>query len=106
MIRRFICGVAAGITLWEYYIIKLRTDPSFPWELSQQYIVDASPAGRKGLALNVSTDDYSEYLLFFSPRNGDIITAAPVPNNPNWMMLPNGYYVQHRQCGVNFVRPV
>lgn len=92
-------GVGSDYYLTHYY-------HAFDASEGRWYIVDWSPVGRPCCQMllipNVRFTNYSPW----TPKNGDRVLARSIPNEPQFLQLLNGRFVERQTCGVELMRPV
>ncbi|KAG5496436.1 hypothetical protein JKF63_02738 [Porcisia hertigi] len=92
-------GVASDYYLTHYYHA---FDPSE----GRQYVVDWSPIGKpRCQMLLIPNNHYTNYSPW-TPKNGDVVLAREVEDEPNFLQLLNGRFVERQTCGVALLRPV
>ncbi|EAN89588.1 hypothetical protein C3747_120g615c [Trypanosoma cruzi] len=92
-------GVASDYYLMHYY---KAFDPSE----GQLYVIDWSPIGRPRCQVHVLPSNHYPNYTPWTPRNGDVVLARTVPNEPNWLQLINGRFVENQTCGVPLAIPL
>jgi len=98
----FLLSLSLG---YDYYTTHKKI-PSIS-EKAKPYIVDASPIGKKYVCYVEDVKDVFEHQIsIFSPRNGSIVHAVPVPGYPNFVQVDNGLFLQIRVCGKELVKPL
>ncbi|AIO01268.1 hypothetical protein LPMP_323870 [Leishmania panamensis] len=92
-------GVGSDYYLTHYY---QAFDPSE----GRQYVVDWSPIGKpRCQMLLIPNNHYTNYSPW-TPKNGDIVLARDVEDEPNYLQLINGRFVERQTCGVTLLRPL
>ncbi|CBZ29769.1 conserved hypothetical protein [Leishmania mexicana MHOM/GT/2001/U1103] len=94
-----IFGVGSDYYLTHYY---QAFDPSE----GRQYVVDWSPIGKpRCQMLLIPSNRYTNYSPW-TPKNGDVVLAREVEDEPNYLQLLNGRFVERQTCGVTLLRPI
>lgn len=92
-------GVGSDYYLTHYY-------QAFDPAEGRRYVIDWSPIGKPRChMLLIPNNHYTNYSPW-TPRNGDVVVAREVEDEPNYMQLLNGRFVERRTCGVPLMRPV
>ncbi|AYU81940.1 hypothetical protein conserved [Leishmania donovani] len=72
----------------------------------RQYVVDWSPIGKpRCQMLLIPNNHYTNYSPW-TPKNGDVVLAREVEDEPNYLQLLNGRFVERQTCGVTLLRPI
>lgn len=94
-----ILGVGSDYYLTHYY-------EAFDPKEGRRYVVDWSPIGKPRChMLLIPNNHYTNYSPW-TPRNGDVVIAREVEDEPNYLQLLNGRFVERQTCGVPLMRPV
>lgn len=94
-----IFGVGSDYYLTHYY-------EAFDPKEGRRYVVDWSPIGKpRCQMLLIPNNHYTNYSPW-TPRNGDVVIAREVEDEPNYLQLLNGRFVERQTCGVPLMRPV
>lgn len=94
-----VAGVGSDYYLTHYY-------QAFDPREGQLYVVDWSSIGRPCCQMllipNPRFTNYSPW----TPKNGDVVVARSLPNEPRYLQLLNGRFVEKYTCGVDLMKPV
>ncbi|KPA85021.1 putative mitochondrial 18 kDa ER-associated protein (ERAP18) [Leptomonas pyrrhocoris] len=94
-----VCGVGSDYYLTHYY-------RAFDPQDGQRYVIDWSPIGKpRCQMLLIPNSHYTNYSPW-TPRNGDVVVARAVEDEPNYLQLLNGRFVERQTCGVPLMRPL
>ncbi|KAG5470367.1 hypothetical protein LSCM4_03063 [Leishmania orientalis] len=92
-------GVASDYYLTHYY-------HAFEPSEGRQYVVDWSPIGKPRCQMLLIPGNYYTNYSPWTPKNGDVVLAREVDDEPNYLQLLNGRFVERQTCGVTLMRPV
>ncbi|RNF12115.1 hypothetical protein TraAM80_00536 [Trypanosoma rangeli] len=92
-------GVASDYYLMHYY-------QAFEPAERQQYVVDCSPIERPRCQVHVVPSNHYPDYTPWTPKNGDVVLARSVSNEPNWLQFISGRFIEHQTCGVRLAIPL
>ncbi|RNF27538.1 uncharacterized protein Tco025E_00188 [Trypanosoma conorhini] len=92
-------GVASDYYLMHYY-------QAFDPAEGRRYVIDWSPIGRPRCQVHVVPSNHYPNYTPWTPRNGDVVLARSVPNEPNWLQLISGRFIEQQTCGVRLAIPL
>lgn len=92
-------GVASDYYLTHYY-------EAFDKAEGRQYVIDWSPIGKPRCQMLVIPNNHYTNYSPWTPKNGDVVFAREVGNEPNYVQLLNGRFVERQTCGVALLRPL
>ncbi|KPI84599.1 hypothetical protein ABL78_6360 [Leptomonas seymouri] len=92
-------GVGSDYYLTHYY-------QAFDPKEGRRYVIDWSVIGKpRCQMLLIPNNHYTNYSPW-TPWNGDVVVAREVEDEPNYLQLLNGRFVERQTCGVLLMRPV
>lgn len=92
-------GVGGDYYLTHYYEAFQRSE-------GELYIVDWSGIGRPCCQMLLIPNNRFTNYSPWTPKNGEIVIARTLPNEPRFLQLINGRFVERSTCGVELMRPV
>lgn len=96
-VRGILAFTAYGIYADHYAMTSLQV---FPESEAQRWVVDSSPIGRPRPVLYVLPSAHYTVYSPWTPRNGDVVLARAMPENPHWIQLIGGRYLEKETCNV------
>ncbi|CAG9580524.1 conserved hypothetical protein [Leishmania major strain Friedlin] len=98
--------VAFGVFgVWSDYYLTHHYQAFDPSE-GRQYVVDWSPIGKPRCQMLLIPNNYYTNYSPWTPKNGDVVLAREVEDEPNYLQLLNGRFVERQTCGVTLLRPI
>lgn len=91
--------------LWGDYYLTHHYRAFDPSE-GRRYVVDCSPIGRTRSQMLLIPNNYYTNYSPWTPKNGDVVIAREFDENPNYLQLLNGRFVERQTCGVPLLRPL
>ncbi|GET91713.1 hypothetical protein, conserved [Leishmania tarentolae] len=92
-------GIGSDYYLTHYY-------QAFDPAEGRQYVVDWSPIGKPRCQMLLIPNNYYTNYSPWTPKNGDVVLARDVEDEPNYLQLLNGRFVERQTCGVTLLRPI
>lgn len=94
-----IFGVSSDYYLTHHY-------EAFDRSEGQYYVVDWSPIGKPRCQMLLIPNNYYTNYSPWTPKNGAVVLAKEVVDEPNYLQLLNGRFVERWTCGVELMRPL